>query len=214
MTGTLTVVFTDLVGSTALRARLGERLADVVRRDHDHALADVVGRHRGRVVKATGDGILAAFDSASDAVAASAAMQQAIYSLGWSRRLELAIRVGLSAGDVSWEDGDCFGLPVVEAARLEEAAEPGQILCADIVRVLARGRADVEFRAVGVLSLKGLDEPVVAAEIAWAPSPITGGDVTPCVGRDRELDVLAGVWARGAGGCGWRGPGSGGARGR
>ena len=155
LTGTLTIVFTDLAESTALRARLGERSADVVRREHDHALAEVVARHHGRVVKATGDGILAAFDSASDAVAASAAMQQAIYWLGRSRGLELAIRVGLSAGDVSWEDGDCFGLPVIEAARLEEAADPGQILCAEIVRVLARGRADVEFRAVGGAVVEG-----------------------------------------------------------
>jgi class 3 adenylate cyclase len=153
VTGTLTVVFTDLAESTALRARLGERLADAVRRDHDRALAEVVARHHGRVVKATGDGILAVFESASDAVAASAAMQQAIHSLGRARGFELAIRMGLSAGDVSWEDGDCFGLPVVEAARLEEAAEPGQILCPEIVRALARGRADVEFRAIGAVSM-------------------------------------------------------------
>ena len=61
-----------------------------------------------------GDGILAAFDSASDGVAAAVAMQQAVYELGRRSRLRLAIRVGLSAGDVSWDDGDCFGLPVVD----------------------------------------------------------------------------------------------------
>src|SRR4051812_35732361 len=203
VTGTVTVVFTDLAESTALRTRLGEQIADVVRRDHDHALAEVVGRHRGRVVKATGDGVLATFDSASDAVCAAVAMQQAVHWLGRSRRLELAIRVGLSSGDVSWENGDCFGLPVVEAARLEETAEPGQILCAEIVRELARGRAQVEFRHVGALSMKGLNEPVAVAEIAWAPAPISGDDPPPCVGRDRELATLDDVWTRvraGAGG--------------
>jgi class 3 adenylate cyclase len=143
-TGTATIVFTDLVGSTALRSRLGEQAADDLRREHDAALADVVETHRGRVVKGAGDGIMAAFDSASDAVVASVAMQRAVVAMGRRRRLELAIRVRISAGDVSWENGDCFGLPVVEAARLEASAGPGQILAAELIRVLARGRAQFD----------------------------------------------------------------------
>ena len=137
-------------------------MADELRREHDAALADAVVTHRGRVVKGAGDGILAAFESASDAVKASVAMQRAVEAMGRRRRLELAIRVGISAGDVSWENGDCFGLPVVEAARLEAAAAPGQILAADTIRVLARGRAGADFRPIGELVLKGLDEPVSA----------------------------------------------------
>ena len=115
-TGTATVVFTGLVGSTVLRSRLGEQAADALRREHDVLLGDTVAAFRGRVVKGAGDGIMAAFGSASDAVAAAVAMQQAVHAFGRRRRLDLTIRVGLSSGDVSWEDGDCFGLPVVEAA--------------------------------------------------------------------------------------------------
>ena len=92
-------------------------------------------------MKGAGDGILAAFDSASDGVAAAVAMQQVVHGIGLRRRLDLVIRVGISVGDVSWEDGDCFGLPVVEAARLEAAAAPGQVLCVALVQMLARGCA-------------------------------------------------------------------------
>ena len=152
-------------------------------------------------MKGAGDGILAAFDSASDGVAAAVAMQQAVHGIGRRRRLELAIRVGISVGDVSWEDGDCFGLPVVEAARLEAAAEPGQVLCAEIVRMLARGRAGVEFRPVGELLLKGLDEPVAACEIAWSPTD---------AGTRRDGDPV-GRTLGGVGGCSpTRGSGRGG----
>ena len=204
-TGTATIVMTDLAGSTALRSQLGEEAADALRREHDAALTDVVVAHRGRVVKGAGDGILAAFDSASDAVAASVAMQQAVHELGRRRRLALKIRVGISAGDVSWENGDCFGLPVVEAARLEGAAEPGHILAAEIVRVLARGRAGAEYRSVGELVLKGLDEPVSACEILWAPVETTPADPatsTPWVGRTAELGVLTAAWEAARSGAG------------
>ena len=139
VTGTATIVFTDMVGSTALRSRLGEQAADDLRREHDAMLGAVVDAHRGRVVKGAGDGIVASFDAASDAVAATVVMQQTVHALARRTRLGLSLRVGISAGDVSWEDGDCFGLPVVEAARLESVADPGQILCAEIVHHLCQG---------------------------------------------------------------------------
>ena len=208
-TGTATIVLTDLVGSTALRSQLGERAADELRRDHDAALTAAVSAHRGRVVKGAGDGILAAFDSASDGVAAAVAMQQAVHELGRRRRLRAGDPGGVSAGDVSWEDGDCFGLPVVEAARLEAAASPGQILCAEIVRALARGRASVEFGPAASLSLKGLTTSRSPRMMWSGRRPLaTGGDAAgPLVrthgrGRCRDGDVGARP-----GGCGRRGAG-------
>ena len=196
-TGTATIVFTDLAGSTELRSGLGEEAADELRREHDAALSEVVAAHRGRVVKGGGDGIMAAFESASDGVAAAVGMQQAVHELGRRHRLRLAIRVGVSAGDVSWENGDCFGLPVVEAARLEQAAEPGQILSADIVRVLARGRATVEFGPGRALALKGLAEPVSAYEIGWSPAERPRGTgTTPLFGRAAEVGLAVAAWER------------------
>jgi class 3 adenylate cyclase len=135
-------MFTDLVGSTEMRTRLGDAAADEIHRTHDRLLDSAVEEHGGTVVKSLGDGILATFGAAADAVAAGTAVQRVIERA--NRRVEdarrLAVRVGLSAGDVSWEDGDCHGTPVVTAARLCDRAIGGQILVDDLVRGLARGR--------------------------------------------------------------------------
>ena len=133
------VLFTDLVGSTELRGRLGEDAADELRRRHDQLLAQAVEANNGRVVKGLGDGIMATFAGASDAVAAAVAIQQAVDRLNRSGKasVPLAVRVGLSAGDVSFEDDDVHGTPVIEAARLCAAAGGGEILAAEVVRALA-----------------------------------------------------------------------------
>ena len=112
------VLFTDLVGSTELRQRLGEEPADELRRRHDQLITQAVEANSGRVVKGLGDGIMATFAGASDGVAATVAIQQGIDRLNRSggNSTPLAVRVGLSAGDVIFEDDDVHGTPVVEAA--------------------------------------------------------------------------------------------------
>src|SRR4029077_5356506 len=128
------------------------------------------GAHRGTVVKGLGDGIMASFASAADAVTAAVTMQQAIEQ--HNRRTPeqtLALRVGVSVGDVSWENGDCFGTPVIEASRLCAVANGGQILVADLVRGLAHRRGGHIFTSVGELTLKGLPEPLHACEVQWEP---------------------------------------------
>src|SRR5205823_310317 len=116
MTGTqtATVLVTDVVGSTELRVRLGEEGADEFRRRHDVVLGDAIVDHKGRLIKGLGDGVLVLFPSAADAIAAAVAMQQAV-DAEWARTpAPAAIRVGLSVGDVTLENGDAFGTPVVE----------------------------------------------------------------------------------------------------
>jgi len=119
---TATILITDLVGSTALRGALGEDRAEVVRREHDRALLEVAEANGGSVVKSLGDGVLVMFAGAAEAVAAATGMQRAIDLLARNDGLALEVRVGISAGDVTLEDGDCFGTPVVEASRLCAAA--------------------------------------------------------------------------------------------
>lgn len=197
---TATVVFTDLVGSTALRARLGEEQADALQGIHDGILTARVEANGGRVLKRTGDGMVAVFPAASDALTATVQIQQAI--VRYNRRpdalAELSIRVGLSTGDVSWKAGDCFGTPMVEAARLEAAAAGGQILCSDFVRMMARGRGGHEFSDIGFLELKGLPDPLAACEVVWSPAPelafplppeLASGGGRPFVSRSGELEL-------------------------
>ncbi len=193
-TQTATILVTDLVGSTALRADLGEERAESVRRDHDRSLIDAAQANGGTVVKGLGDGVLVMFAGAAEAVAAATAMQRAVDLHARNEQLSLAIRVGISAGDVTLEGGDCFGTPVVEASRLCSAAEGGHILVAEVVRILARGRGGHEMTAIGELELKGLPEPVPTFDVGWDPA--TGAaDLrtrSPYVGRTRERELLAG----------------------
>jgi class 3 adenylate cyclase len=167
-TDVVALLVTDLVGSTELHTSLGEEAGGELRRAHDRVLVDAVSSHGGKVVKGLGDGIMAAFDGAADALAAAVSMQQGIERLS-RRSSALSMRVGLSVGDVTWDDADCFGVTVIEATRLCQAAEGGQILAADLVRAIARGRGGYEFNPVGSLSLKGLPEPVGACRVVWAP---------------------------------------------
>lgn len=203
-TETATILVVDLVGSTELRAALGEDAAEDLRRRFDRLVADVVAEHGGTLVKGLGDGALASFAGAAAAVSAGVSLQQGVDVLARKERQALAIRVGLSAGDVTVEDGDTFGVPVVEASRLCGAAASGQILAADIVRVLARGRGGHELTPVGPLELKGLPDPVEAVAVAWAPLE-GSSDLrarSPYVGRERERALLADRVAAAASGSG------------
>lgn len=189
---TATILVTDLVGSTALRAEVGEDRAEELRRAHDRVLADVADEAGGTVVKGLGDGLLVTFAGAAEAVGAAVSMQQGVESLSRREGRPLAIRVGVSAGDVTFEDGDAFGTPVVEASRLCADAAGGQILVADVVRVLARGRGGHEVVSAGTRELKGLAEPVDAYEVRWEPvrTPADLRAKSPYVGREAERRVL------------------------
>jgi class 3 adenylate cyclase len=205
--GTVTVLVTDQVGSTELRIAVGEEAADRLRQEHDRILRDVVIGLGGSVVKGTGDGIIATFSGAADAVSAAVSIQQAVHAWDAGDPGRQSVRVGLSAGDVTWDDGDCFGAPVIEASRLCAVAGGGQILAADVVRVLSRGRHGSTMNALGALELKGLPEPVTTYEVAWSPPPDAPGEghlllpvalrtdrEFPFAGRDEEVARLREHW--------------------
>ncbi len=209
-TETVTVVFTDLVSSTELATRLGHDDYEALRQEHFKALRTAVTEHSGTEVKTTGDGLMLRFDSAANAVTCSVAMQQATDgAVRHAHQESLQIRVGVSSGEATHEDSDLYGPPVVEAARLCAAATAGQILVSDVVRLLARGKGHA-FTSVGELTLKGLPEPVSAAEVGWTPLaadvPLATGVPLPprlaatqpvaMVGRAVEQDVLVRAWAQ------------------
>ena len=204
---TAIVLFTDLVGSTELRSRLGEDAADALRKQHDVLVAGAIETNRGAVVKNLGDGIMATFIGASDAVSAAVATQQGIDRHNRSSPTALEVRIGISAGDVVFEKDDCFGTPVIEAARLCAAARGGQILASEIVRWMARS-GEATFTPVGNLELKGLPEAVPAVEVGWeplaqssVPLPTFLTDIGRIfVGRDGELDRLGQLWKEAAAG--------------
>jgi len=207
--GLITVLFTDLVGSTEMSERLGDGAADDLRRRHFESLRSVIATTGGEEVKTIGDAVMVTYKGAADAIAGAVGMQQAVDRDNRSGGESLAMRVGISAGDATFEDGDWFGRPVVEASRLCAAADGGQILVADIVRVLAGSRAGHELAPVGELALKGLPEPVDAVEVRWEPDDVAGStdglmvplpvqlervDAFSFVGRDAEAEAVTTAW--------------------
>lgn len=204
---TAIVLFTDLVGSTELRSRLGEDAAEAMRRQHDALVTDAVHANRGIVVKNLGDGFMATFAGAFDAVSSAVAIQQAIERHSRSSAAALAVRIGISAGDVVVEKDDCFGTPVIEASRLCGVAQGGQILASEIVRWMARS-GGTNFVPVGALELKGLPEPVPTVEVGWEPLPQSTVPLPTFltdigrifVGREAELERLGQLWKEAAAG--------------
>jgi class 3 adenylate cyclase len=205
--GTVTVLFTDLVGSTELMSRFGAEPFNTIRQAHFAALRGAIGCHGGDEVKNTGDGLMVTFGSVVDALRCAIAMQQATERHARTGPAPIAIRVGVSIGEVTFEDGDVFGTPVVEAARLVGAAGRGKILATGIARALAAGRAELEFVDLGALDLKGLPDTVSACEVLWQPTaaalpmPTLLTDIGRVfVGRDREIERLGQVWKDAAAG--------------
>jgi class 3 adenylate cyclase/tetratricopeptide (TPR) repeat protein len=209
---TVSVLFTDLVGSTELLSRVGEATADELRREHFTSLRGAIGAAGGREVKNLGDGLMVVFDGAGAALGCAVAMQQAMEARPVDAE-RLSIRVGVSVGEAESEDGDYFGLPVVEAARLCAKASGGEILTTEMVRLLTRSRGGFDLEAVGELELKGLDEPVATFRVRWEPIAPGAGEVrVPMpqrlvsvavrgfVGRDDERERMATALKDAAGG--------------
>lgn len=193
---TATFVFTDLVDSTATAARLGPDAAEELRQAHFRLLRGAVVASGGTEVKNLGDGLMVMFSSPSRALAGAVGMQQAIEHHNRSGAEPLGVRIGVSAGEAVEEDGDFFGDPVVEAARLCAAAQGGQILAAELVRLMVGRHATQTFVAVGQLVLKGIPEPVDAVEVLWEPAAVAGS--VPLPGRlvGAATDALFGFFGR------------------
>jgi predicted ATPase/class 3 adenylate cyclase len=200
---TVTVLITDLVGSTKLQSRVGPIAAEGLREEHFRLLRDAVGETGGREVKNMGDGLMVAFESAAAAISCAVLIQQRFERRNRSAVEPLLIKAGLSSGDASVAEGDVFGMPVVEAARLCEKCSAGQILATEIVAHLGAGRGHA-FTALGALEIKGLVEPLQVVEVAWEPLGQAGSVPLPerlrelpstaYVGREAEQRRLTELW--------------------
>jgi class 3 adenylate cyclase len=166
---TLTVMFTDISRSTAIRLALGEDRADEWFVRIDTLTRATVAAHGGRVVKTLGDGAIAVFSSASAALTAATALQRR-----FSTHRVLAgtpaplLRIGMTSGDVLVSRDDVAGMPVTRAARLCASARPGSILASSMVVQLSNGRGGHVSRLLGPLALPGVDRPVDAHDVQWS----------------------------------------------
>jgi class 3 adenylate cyclase len=164
-----TILLTDLVGSTRLATAVGPVRADQLREEHFDLLRDALASSSGKEVKNTGDGLMLAFPSSSEAVKCAVGMQQAFERRYRQAEQGLHIRIGVGAGESTVKDGDYFGMPSIEAARLCAQAPADGILISATVKLLAGRCEGIDFSSVGQLELKGFEEPVEAFSVSWAP---------------------------------------------
>jgi class 3 adenylate cyclase len=163
------LMFTDMVNSTQITNSLGDARAQVVLAKHHEIVRQALLAHGGREVDRAGDGFLASFASASQAVTCAVAIQRALRGYNASGALPIAIhvRIGLGAGEPLGGGDALFGSTVNLTARICAAAGAGQILAARVVRELCSGKA-FTFRRHGEVSLKGFPDPVELHEVDWA----------------------------------------------
>lgn len=166
--GIRTIMFTDLEASTELSSRLGDAAAMEVLRDHDDIVRRSLDGNGGREVKHTGDGLMAAFHSVSNAVRCTIEIQERMAE-NVSRKPDRSanVRIGLNVGEPVTERDDFFGAAVNLAARICGHARPAQILVSRAIRDLSLGK-NFPFRDQGMVELKGFPEPVRLYEVAWA----------------------------------------------
>ena len=144
-----TILFSDIVGSTALLERLGDRAFAKLLREHNVRIRAAIDRYRGREIDSAGDGFLALFDGAARAVQAAALMDPSIAELG------ARVRVGIHTGEVELVGGHARGLAVHAAARVASLAGPGEVLVSGTTRDLLDG-SGLAFEARGEHELRGL----------------------------------------------------------
>jgi len=159
-----TLLFTDLVDSTSVAARLGDvHWRELLSRHFESARAELE-RFGGREVKTTGDGLLATFDGPGRALHCAAAIRRSAHEEG------LHVRAGVHVGEVELVGDDVRGVTVHEAARIMASAGKDEILVSDLTRVLA-GTSGLAFDDRGAHSLKGLEGEWRLAALVTEPEP-------------------------------------------
>ncbi|CAN7152901.1 nickel-binding protein [Pararhizobium sp. LjRoot238] len=164
------ILFTDIVGSTAMTSRLGDRMATELVRAHDSIVRRCVGHASGREVKHTGDGIMATFASTAAAVDCARAIQQEFKRYNCGNAEPIHIRIGLDCGEPIEDSHDLFGSTVQLAARLCAVASGDQILVSENI-FREYGPADL-FAHATRRRLKGFSKPMLAFRCDWADTGV------------------------------------------
>lgn len=190
--GTVTLLFTDVEGSTALTSRTGDVAGRALLRGCEDLIRTQIAEHGGREIKSLGDGLMVAFSSARRAIGCAVEIQKALENERRSSGDGLRVRMGLNAGEAIHEGDDLFGSAVNAAARIAAKAKGGEILVSEVVKALAGRVPDVDFVDRGRARLKGFDERFRLFEVAWKEEAgaMRPFERTPFVGRDEERAEL------------------------
>jgi class 3 adenylate cyclase len=155
--GTVTILFSDIEGSTALNERLGDVRWLELLRAHNRVVREQIGAFGGFEVKSQGDGFMVAFPSARRAIECARAIQDAIArDLGGHPDGPIRVRIGLHTGEAIREESDFYGKNVVVAARITDEAKGGEILASSVVKQLTESAGDFTFENGREVELSGL----------------------------------------------------------
>lgn len=188
------ILCADTAGYTSLMSADEGGTHTAYKQRLEQIVTPMVAAHNGRVVKSTGDGFVAVFDSVTDSLAGAYAIQSALAARNADGEpgRALAMRMGINLGDVIVEDDDVYGHGVNVAARLQTLAEPGAVCVAGPVRDEARGKLRIEFRRLGRKKLRNLSDPVEV--YSFRPAPAGGGrPAFARPGRPRRWRLAAAV---------------------
>src|SRR4051794_30669730 len=205
--GTVTLLFSDIEGSTRLLRRTGEDYPELLER-HRMLLREAFGRHGGHVLGTEGDGFFVAFESAGEAAVAAVEAPRALFEHEWPDGNEIRVRIGIHTGEPRAVDGGYVGLDVHHAARVMAAGHGGQVLVSAATRALLG--PTVELRDLGEHELKDLAGPQQLYQLELDGLP---GEFPPLntldnrftslpsvpnafVGRERELAEAAELLGR------------------
>jgi class 3 adenylate cyclase len=201
--GTVTLLFTDVEGSTRLWEAERDAMAAALRR-HDEILRDAIEQAGGYVFKTVGDSFCAAFSAARAGLDAALAAQRNLAAQSWPTSQPIVVRMGLHAGVCEERDGDYFGPAVNRAARLLTVARGGQVLVSGVAAELLSGELPdgVDLRELGTHQLKDLSRPerIYQVEAAFLAARLAVPAATPPSrpaglrasheDRDRVVEVL------------------------
>lgn len=212
-TGTVTIMFTDIVGHTKTWERVGDDFVSTLE-SHNAILREVTARHNGYEVRTEGDAFMLAFAKASDAVLCAVEAQVALANHPWLDDVgTIMVRMGMHTGEVHVSGDDYLGLPVIRASRISDAGHGGQILVTVATRELTLGELPegVEFIDLGLHRLKDLGRPERIYQVIHPDlprrdfPPLKTLDIIPnnlpvqltsFVGREAEIRSLAELLGR------------------
>ncbi len=203
-TGTVTLLFSDIQGSTALLRRLGEHYGEALSAQRSLMRTAISDSH-GREMGTEGDSFYVVFESAADAVECSLAAQRALAAHRWPDGVAVRVRMGMHSGEPAQHEDGYVGIDVHRAARIAAAAHGGQVVLSDATRILVQSRlpAGVSLVDLGWHRLKDIEAPERIYQLAgpglahqFPPLKSLGAQTrlpvppTPLVGREADIDQL------------------------
>lgn len=170
----VTIMFTDLKGSTSIAETEGDVVSRILMKEHNELVIPTIQQHNGVFVKSIGDGTLSYFDDALDAVRAAVMIQQGMDQLNMSQKFKTPIlmRIGLHSGQCIVEKHDIFGDVVNTASRFESSANPGEIFMSEDTYNALSDKSEIYCRFVKQVTLKGKKEHYNAYKAFWNPREI------------------------------------------